>query len=78
MEVKIKLKIKDVEIELKKDEAEELRDILNGLVRKEKEFVPYPLLYPVYPNLWDKWEITWGDKTGDPLPQHGITICSAG
>lgn len=81
MEVKIKLKIKDVEIELNRKEAKELKDILNDLVGREKEYIPYPEPYPVYPNPWypvyDKWEITWGMTTDNKTQSecNEYTIC---
>ena len=56
MDIKIKLKIKDVEIELDRKELKELQSILNELFPKEKEYIYYPYRplevtwYPWYPN----------------------------
>lgn len=88
MEVKIKLKIKDVEIELSREDAQELRDILNGLVAKEKEYIPYPITYPitypVYPDPYphrpwspwygEHWDVTWSGTSNNALPAE-MSIC---
>ena len=47
MEVKIKLKVKDVEIELTMEEAKDLRDVLSDLAGA-KEVVKYVDRYPWY------------------------------
>jgi len=49
MEVKIKLKIKDIEIELTKEEARELQEILMGI----------PIYTDPYPWPWPKWTVTY-------------------
>ncbi len=72
MEVKIKLKIKDIEIELDKSELEELKNILNDLTGRRREYILHPGLYPAYlgpyPRFkdWESgtWELTWVDDTG--------------
>jgi hypothetical protein len=47
MEIKLKLKIKDVEIELSEKEVTELRDIIERLFPKQSiQYVPY------YPYTW--------------------------
>jgi len=57
MDIKIKLKIKDVEIELDRKELKELQSILNELFPKEKEYIYYPYRplgvtwCPWYPNI---------------------------
>lgn len=58
MEIKLKLKIKDVEIELTEKEVTELRDIIKRLFPEQTvQYVPY------YPYTWsepwkcDKWII---------------------
>ena len=66
MEAKIKLKVKDVEIELSIDEAKELKQILEGLTGKE-------IVREVHHDHWhesfhDWWyrrypEVTWSCKT---------------
>ena len=74
MELKIKLKVKNKEIELTKEEAQELVETLRDIFGKEKEYVPY---YPYrYREWWEYpyWEksfpkITWGDdNTGTYRP----------
>ena len=63
MELKIKLKVKDVEIELTKDEAVELKDLLDKLCTQKTEYVPYYPQYPVQPTYpWSPW------YTGTPWP----------
>ena len=62
MEIKLKLKVRDVEIELTKDEAIKLKELLSELtgkeIVKEKEYVPYPY-YP-YIRWWGTYQpITW-------------------
>ena len=56
MEARIKLKVKDVEIEMSIEEAKELKTILEGLTGKEivKETIRehYPERYRGY---WDDW-----------------------
>jgi len=66
MEIRIKLKIKGVEIELDLKEAKELKEILEGItgnkteIIKEKEYVPYyPYRYPYYPEPYNPWTVTW-------------------
>ena len=49
MELKIKLKVKDVEIELTQDEAVELKDLLGKLCTEKTEYVPYYPQYPYFP-----------------------------
>lgn len=66
MEVKIKLKIKGVEIELDLKETEQLKRILENItgreVIKEKEYVPYPYPEP-YRWRYPYWDVTWSDDT---------------
>ena len=40
MDITIKIKVKDVEIELSLDEARKLKDVLEGLTEKRIEYVP--------------------------------------
>ena len=65
MEIKLKLKVRDVEIELTKDEAIKLKELLSELtgkeIVKEKEYVPYP--NPYYPYI--RWD--WGYKWTNPI-----------
>ena len=62
MELKIKLKVKDVEIELTKDEALELKDLLDKLCTQKTNgwtdhtYIPYHPYYPTYPT-YPTW--TW-------------------
>ena len=66
MEIKLKLKIKDVEIELTMEEMKKLKELLNELtgreVIEEKEYIPY---YPYRYNDWwyyeqpYKWYSPW-------------------
>ena len=73
IEVKIKLKVKDVEIELTKDEAQELAKVLGGMtgvtiIEKYREFYPERpwRTYPDYP--------TWGGTNADWICAHGGTF----
>lgn len=75
MEIKLNLKIRDTEIkDLSLDEIKELRDILDKLVTKEKEYIPYNP-YPVYiPSVWRDWEVTFDDHTTTRYPNTGNDI----
>ena len=70
MELKIKLKVKDVEIELTKDEAIELKDLLDKLCTQKTEYVPWQPYYPTYPTYpWtyspEWWRTTDGGTRWD-------------
>lgn len=56
MEAKIKLKVKDVEIEMSIEEAKELKTILEGLTGKEivKEVIREHY-HEHYHDYWDEW-----------------------
>ena len=58
MEIRLKLKVKDVEIELSKEEAIELAETLNELTGKQTVYVDR-WHYPWYRDTWTKPEITW-------------------
>ena len=86
MEIKIKLKIKDVEIELTKDEAKDLRDVLNGLVGEKviekiieehhHHYGSYPHYpYPIYIEKyrWEPFTPYWTCGTGDNVDSPAIT-----
>ena len=81
MDVRIKIKIKDIEIDLSEKEAGELKDILERLTGPtrpaiEKEIVPYPVPvypdpYPIYPPTpwwyyYDCWTVTADNTHSDP------------
>jgi len=83
MEVKIKLKIKDIEIELSEKEAGELKDILERLTEPtrpiiEKEFVPCPVYptFPIYPDPYPQWPYDhwYVTGTGNTSNDQHITI----
>lgn len=64
MEVKVTIKVKNIEIkDLTLDEVKELRDILSKIVDKdtikEKEYIPYPYIVEPYPCRWWKPIVTW-------------------
>ncbi len=62
MEIKIKLKIKDVELELSEKETRELHDILDHLVDQNGRIMWYPY-YPYYPfPSWEPYKVTWSDS----------------
>ena len=67
MEITLKLKVKDVEIELSKEDAIKLKEALEELTGAKvvKEYIPYPA-WPSYP--WRYWH--W--DPGYPV------ICSSG
>lgn len=74
-EIKIKLKVKNVEVELSLEEVRELAGILQRLTG-EKEYIPSYPTYPIYPTYppWPThpfWYVTTG--TGD-----NITISEKG
>ncbi len=76
MEIKLKLKVKDVEIELTAEEARELRDVLGGLVG-EKEVIVYPWYNPWSTvNPWSKPEITWTCSNTDGEKREDVTTIS--
>jgi len=72
MELKLKLKVKDVEIELTTEEAKKLAQLLAGLVgEKRVEYVPYRVL----PGWWEQWgDPPWWTYTtvgtGSPVPDN--------
>jgi hypothetical protein len=76
MEIKLNLKIRDTEIkDLSLDEIRELRDILNKLITKEREYVPYYPYCPVHiPTVWEPWEITCDESTTTISPDTGDDI----
>jgi hypothetical protein len=81
MDVKIKLAIKGVEIELSKEEAKELRQLLSDLTGEEKSnptFIPYPYPIKEYYPLWPKpmiWEIGWQYNTSTNISAPRETVC---
>lgn len=69
MGVKVKLNIKDAKITLSLEEVKELAKILEGIVGKETQYIPYyPYVEPCRPWRWDYWDtdpysptVIWGD-----------------
>lgn len=59
MEIKLKLKVKDVEIELTTDEAKELAKALQNLVEPNEVYIPS--WWPSYPIKW-----TYTTTTNNP------------
>lgn len=61
MEIKLKLKVRDVEIELTRTEAIELKKLLNELTGKEiireKEYAPW------WPYSWPYHYVSWETST---------------
>lgn len=55
MEIKIKLKIEDVEIELTKDEAKELFDFLKELFGKEVKWETIPIYIEKWKEYYPEW-----------------------
>lgn len=58
-------------------ELKELRDMLDTLVGKEKEYIPYPQPYPVYPAYpWYSpnhlWVSTSSNTSGGTLPSNTV------
>jgi len=77
MELKLKLKIKDTEIELSQKEVEELRDIIKKLFPEPavvKEYVPW-YSYRWSTPYWDygNFRITYDTNTGG----NAITYCAS-
>lgn len=86
MEIKIKLKVKNVDIELSLEEIKELKEILEKITGKEiireKEYIPYyPYVIEPYPyRPWKHWEswITWKTTTGgDTMESISISHLSS-
>jgi hypothetical protein len=82
MELKIKLKIKDIEIELDKKDLKELKNILDELFQKEKEYIYYPITYPTIPyytkpyyRKYPYWEVTY--TTNPHLTSGGFNSCGS-
>jgi len=85
MEAKIKLKIKDVELELTEEEAKELKDILERLTGMRIEIKEriierdrYPWYYPIWVDTpkYERWEITCGTTgMGAPPFNEPISVC---
>ena len=79
MRVKINLDIKGRQIELSREEALELRDILDSVVGKTVKEYTYPTTYPWH--HWEKWvrptQPRWGN-TGDVIYTNAKTtpMCS--
>ena len=72
-DIKLKLKIKDIELELSKDEVIQLRDMLNEVFAKERSYIPYvPYREPYRPNPLTWWRYTTGQNTAPT-----ITLCSS-
>jgi hypothetical protein len=69
MEIKLKLKIKDVEIELSPDEAKKLIEVLQAVcggkmqIVEKKEYIPYYYPHPYYWE-WPYWTYI-SSKTSD-------------
>ncbi len=58
MEIKLKLKIKDIEIELSEKEVGELREILKKLFPEPSvQWVPYYPYIGSNPWKWDRWTV---------------------
>jgi hypothetical protein len=55
MEIKIKLKIKDIEIELTQNEAKELNDFLNVLFGEKAKEITMPIII----ERWKEWYPRW-------------------
>ncbi len=83
VEIKVKIKIGDAEIELTKDKIIELKEILEEIypnkkdvpkvIIREKEYVPYYPVNPIDPYRWKHWDLTTDDFS--PVDQPSITIC---
>ena len=71
---KIVIRIGDKQAELTVEDAKALRDVLDQMFGKEKEYVPYyPTTWPWYP--WKPWyapTITWG--AGYTNTDNGETV----
>ena len=65
MTVTIKIKFKNVDLELTKEEASELASVLGGLVHKDTPWYPIYVSpwYPTRPYLYWKWDTTSWDIT---------------
>lgn len=67
------IKFRDVTIEnMTIEELKALRDVLNTLVGDEKEYVPYPQPYPVYPS--QPWWMTTSSSTLTLSGNAGISF----
>ena len=70
MEVRIKLKVKDVEIELSLEELKEWKEVIEELTKKKIEYV-YPQTVPIVPRYptWPHWDILW-DTTSTSITDN--------
>ena len=84
MEIRLKLKVKDVEIELSREEMKELKDALDELLgaKVEKEYYPVYPYYPYNPPIitYERplryWEYyTSPITTNSPVPELPYTVC---
>jgi hypothetical protein len=75
MEVKVVIKLKDIEITLTQQEAQELRDILAELVNGEKVYVPLvqPIYYPAPLPPWGTWFVCTGNTGTLSIGSTGST-----
>lgn len=76
MEIKIKIKVKDVELEVSKEDLKELYDFLKGLFeeRTVDHWIPYPT-YPTYPrNPWITYTDTAGNEWKEQWRNGDITV----
>lgn len=63
MDVKVKLKLKNVEVELSVEEAKELKNILEGILCEQPTIKIVPYYVPSYPSVpWWPWT-TWSVST---------------
>lgn len=78
MEATIKLKVKDVEIELSIDEAKELKNLLEGLtgveireiIRESSPVIIRERWYPWWNETYPKITWQWKDTTSHPNCYH--------
>ena len=78
MEIKLKLRIKGVEIELDQNEAKELHEMLDGLMSNEKtqiirEYWPWYDTRRTYPYIWKTYPYVKWD-TGSTCTDMKVSV----
>lgn len=76
MNVTIKIKMKNVEVELTQQEALELRDILDKLCGGEKVVISTPYYVPVYPYPHPWYQGTWTVSSDNTTITTGGTFAN--
>lgn len=78
IDINIELNIKGTKIMLNMDEIKSLKEVLEKITGKDKEYVPYPYYIPYYnPYYYYDWTITTLPGVNDnlnPTITYGVTL----